>query len=327
MVITLLLLGLLAAVMWKAIPAANAVAAPTEIIVYDEAPIPIRKISEATIFPTAMSTNYLPVPTDIAPARGTVILETSPINTEPTELGRSTDVQNPGATLVPESNWEPTQTESIPADKIATATARAVMGETATPTSAPASPTATISAAPQYAISESLIINGDFEQGPSYGWQEYSQLGYELIMEAASLTDLYPQDGNWAAWLGGANDEASSLSQKITIGCEGPMLSYYIWLASDDFCGYDIAQVKIDNQVITSFELCISNNFGGWKLFTYDLTSYIDQEILLEFSVVTDNSMSSSMFVDSVSLEPAQVPLCSPVSENPVAIYLPLITK
>lgn len=326
MVITLILLGLLAAVMWKAIPTANAVAVPTEIAIYNEAPIPYKNNNKATAYPFTAITTLTPIPTDNAPAGDAAIRKITQIITHPTEIVIATDTQYPEATLVTEYNWEPTQTEAFPAYKIATATARAAVGEAATPTSAPASPIATIVDTNQNTLSESQIYNGGFEDGRGVGWQEFSQLGYPIVMDATELT-IIPESGSWASWLGGDNDEISSITQDITIGCDRPILSYYLWLESTDLCGFDYAHVLINKQAQMSFDLCVVNSFGAWKKFTHDLTGFIDQIVILEFSAVTDSSMSSSMFVDSVSLDAPPEPLCEPSPELPAMVYMPFISK
>jgi hypothetical protein len=52
-----------------------------------------------------------------------------------------------------------------------------------------------------------------------------------------------PRSGNWATWLGGAPNEASILSQEITVPLSNSTLYYWHWIASEDFCDpdYDIA--------------------------------------------------------------------------------------
>lgn len=46
--------------------------------------------------------------------------------------------------------------------------------------------------------------NGDFESG-STGWTECARQGYRLIRSLPTMPETH--GGNWAAWLGGADDE------------------------------------------------------------------------------------------------------------------------
>ena len=88
------------------------------------------------------------------------------------------------------------------------------------------------------------IPNGDFEQGPVI-WQEFSTHGRKLIVQTFSR-GVTPYNGTWAAWLGGEDDDISYIQQQITVPAGLPYLSYYHWITSADYCGYDFGMVLVN---------------------------------------------------------------------------------
>lgn len=150
--------------------------------------------------------------------------------------------------------------------------------------------------------SAGALVNGDFESGPDVGWVEYSTYGWALILETLDLP-VTPHSGNWAAWLGGDDNEIAHISQPITIPSGSPALRYWYWINSADICGYDYAWVRINSTSIRTFDLCEDDNTAGWVEDTIDLSSYAGQSVTLEFRVETDFIDSSNYFVDDVSIE------------------------
>ncbi len=146
------------------------------------------------------------------------------------------------------------------------------------------------------------LVNGDFEQGPGKGWSEYSSNGYALIVNDFQSNTLSAHSGVWAAWLGGLDDETSSLSQKVTIQPGRTVLSYYYWIGSTDDCGYDFGSVQVNGQVRVSHDLCVDASTSGWVRGTVDLSTYAGQSVTLAFVVTTDGSANSNFFLDDVAL-------------------------
>ena len=143
------------------------------------------------------------------------------------------------------------------------------------------------------------IVNGDFESG-HVGWTEYSSHGWDIITTvlAGSAT---PHGGSWAAWLGGAYDDISYLQQQVTVPASAPYLAYYHWIASADYCGWDYAQIRINGTIVQQYDLCSSQNTGGWVRHTVYLGSYAGQSVALQIRVETDSSYNSNLFVDDVT--------------------------
>ncbi|MDT8306366.1 MAG: hypothetical protein RRC07_10555 [Anaerolineae bacterium] len=171
------------------------------------------------------------------------------------------------------------------------------------------------------------LVNGNFESGAA-GWVEYSEQGYVIILEAQDLP-IPPHSGNWAAWLGGAYDEASLLGQVFTVPRTATRLAYYLWIASGDVCSadYDIGGVTMDSDgditeddVLDAYILCSDTSTGGWVRREVDISRYAGQEVMLTFAAFTDSTLNSNMFIDDVSLTSAPQQLETASSGEPLFI-------
>jgi hypothetical protein len=145
------------------------------------------------------------------------------------------------------------------------------------------------------------VVNGDFEDGPT-GWTEYSTHPWDLIVRdfPSSVT---PHSGSWAAWLGGENDNESYLEQQVTVPPGGPYLAYWHWIRSSDLCGNDLGGVLINGSTVEQYDLCLSQNTGGWAKHVVDLNAYAGQTVWLRIRVETNSLLMSSLFVDDVSFQ------------------------
>ena len=129
-------------------------------------------------------------------------------------------------------------------------------------------------------IAGTQLANGGFESGPGIGWEEYSLLGLPVIVDTKTLFDpgadiqVTPHTGDWAAWLGGENNELSYIRQQVTIGSAAPVLGYWHWIQSTDTCGFDLARILVDGVQVRSYSLCRNSNTGGWVKQTVDLGAY-----------------------------------------------------
>lgn len=168
-----------------------------------------------------------------------------------------------------------------------------------------------------FSPSSAGVINGDFESGRT-GWVEYSYQGWSLIFHKDDLP-VTPHSGNWAAWIGGDNNEIAYISQTISIPAGG-ILTLWEWIASEDTCGYDFAWVRINNVNVATVNLCSTNNTNGWVKRTFNLGNYAGQTFSLQIRVETDSSLNSNYFVDDVALSGS-----TPPSER--YVYLPLVLR
>jgi hypothetical protein len=159
------------------------------------------------------------------------------------------------------------------------------------------------------------IPNGDFESGPVV-WTQYSLRNWPLILSAADLPQaVSPRSGQWAAWLGGGDNETAYIRQQVTVSGANPYLHYWYWSGSQDVCGYDWAWVRLNNTAVHSHPLCISANTGGWVPQALNLNSYAGQSVMLEFRIETDETFGSSFFLDDIAFSASAA---TPAVEGPM---------
>ncbi len=100
-----------------------------------------------------------------------------------------------------------------------------------------------------------VLLEPGFEGGSASAWSEYSSNGYMLI------TMDRPRSGSFSAWLGGAHNEESYVWQLPPIDpmATSAKLSYWYWIESEDFCGYDEGGVTVNGFLAGGhdFDLCL----------------------------------------------------------------------
>jgi hypothetical protein len=151
-------------------------------------------------------------------------------------------------------------------------------------------------------VGSTSIVNGDFEQGQYVGWTESSSNGYDVVVPYTPDPVVIPHSGTWIAWLGGADDEITVLSQSnLTIPQYGVVRLWY-WSASGDDCGYDYGTVQINSSNVYVWNLCYDTNTYGWVPLQIDVSGYYGQTVTLSIQVTTDVGYSSNLLIDDVSL-------------------------
>ncbi len=148
----------------------------------------------------------------------------------------------------------------------------------------------------------SFLANGDFEQG-SGGWTEFSSSGFDLIVDELAQGTVSPHSGNWAAWLGGADNELSIISQQVTIPTNSPILSFYYWISSGDACNFDFSGVAINQSNVAVQDLCAATSTNSWVQGLVDLSSFAGQSVTLSLWAETDESVNSNLFIDDVGFQ------------------------
>jgi len=167
------------------------------------------------------------------------------------------------------------------------------------------------------------LCNGDFEQGTTC-WTEYSTHGWPLIVNKNFPSGVAPLSGSWAVWLGGDVDETSSIQQQATIPADRYYLAYYHWILSEDSCGHDFGRVVVNGSVIVDvYDLCSSQDTGGWVKHVVNLSAYTGQSISLEIQAVTDLYYNSNLFVDDVAFQSGSSALESSLGVHNPAMALP----
>jgi hypothetical protein len=114
-----------------------------------------------------------------------------------------------------------------------------------------------------------------------------------------------PHSGEWAAWLGGDNNEVAYVRQSVTIPANAATLRFWMWIASEDYCGFDFGGVLINNTTVDQFDLCGAADTNGWVQRSVDLSAYAGQTVALQIRVETDPSLNSNLFIDDVALSAA----------------------
>jgi subtilisin family serine protease len=177
------------------------------------------------------------------------------------------------------------------------------------PTPTPIGPTPTpVAPTPTPVACTNLLKNPGFESG-RVNWTESSTNGYALVCTSSSCgsSPVAPRAGSYMSWLAGANNEASQISQSVTLPAgQKTTLSFYHRIASSDTCGYDYGYVRVVSNGVTTnvktFSLCTSTQTSSWVKTTVDLSSYAGRTITLAFRATTDTSAMSSFYIDDTRL-------------------------
>ncbi len=205
-----------------------------------------------------------------------------------------TPLPSPTATATP----SPTDTATPGPSPTDTTTPSPIPTDTMTPVPTPTQP----------GSSNSLIQNGDFEQG-STSWQESSAGGYELV------DSTNPHSGNYSAYLCGYSSCSDSIGQDFAVPANASSIAISYWwygetnrtssrckdifvVGVSDSSGNAIGQVQ---------SACNTNATQSWQQVTFDATSmlshYAGQAVALTFiATTTADSATSAFFVDDVEV-------------------------
>ena len=150
-----------------------------------------------------------------------------------------------------------------------------------------------------------VVANGDFEAGRT-GWDEDTAYEYALIVHASGLPNpITPQEGEWAAWLGGDAKLTTAIEQTISVPAAGATLVYWHWIDSIFACDGSTGGVMLDGTVVDPYPLCAGADTGGWVQRSVDVTAYAGQTVALRFTSHTKTDNYSSLYIDTVSVQGA----------------------
>jgi PKD repeat protein len=150
-------------------------------------------------------------------------------------------------------------------------------------------------------VPDDPIVNGDFESGPEVGWDENSLHFLPIVMDSGF--HITPHSGTWLAWLGGYSYEIAWIEQPVTIPVGRSYLHYWHWReSSESDCNQDQASLRVDGDLIVTYDLCVSTNTGQWVEGVVDLSAYAGQTVPLQFRAETLLS-ASSWYLDDISFE------------------------
>ena len=148
--------------------------------------------------------------------------------------------------------------------------------------------------------------NWNFESGSAM-WEQYSTHNQPLIRSLPTL-GVPAFSGQWAAQLGSRDDEISMISQGVSIRPENACLSYWQWTVSNDTCKADYGGVGINGKWVEVNSLCAGTSTARWVRHQVSLTPYstavTSSVTVLNFAVVNDYSIPSTLYVDDISFLP-----------------------
>lgn len=143
------------------------------------------------------------------------------------------------------------------------------------------------------------VVNGGFESGTS-PWVQSSTNGYQLI------DTTRPHAGSYSAYLGGYNNGTDTIYQTLTVPTNGT-LSYWWYMSTQETSHpWDYLRVQVRNSAGTVLATLRTWNDGSgantWRQDSVSLAAYAGQTVRITFSATTDSSLTTSFFVDDVSV-------------------------
>ncbi|HBW50732.1 MAG TPA: peptidase S8, partial [Herpetosiphon sp.] len=141
------------------------------------------------------------------------------------------------------------------------------------------------------------LQNGGFESSASW-----------VQSPSNIISTTRPRSGSYSAFLGGYNSGTDNIYQSVTVPSNG-VLRYY-WYMSTQESGstvYDRLYVRLYNSsgsLITTLRTWSNaSTKNTWTLDTISLSAYAGQTVRVQFVGTTDSSLTTSFFVDDVTLQ------------------------
>ena len=151
------------------------------------------------------------------------------------------------------------------------------------------------------------IPNGDFESGRTV-WSESSKWDNVLIVTDQELPGgIAPHGGNWAAWLGGDDNEQATIEQSLFVDPQYPYLAYWQWLDWPFPCADPGAlfTVSLGGTILAQTEVCDATTTGGYVHVVLDAGAFAGQSATLRFQLTTPVNNFANVFLDDVTLQSA----------------------
>jgi hypothetical protein len=161
-------------------------------------------------------------------------------------------------------------------------------------------PVATNTPSPTPPPTGNFISNGGYESGTT-PWVQTSSGGYTIVATTR------PHTGSYSAYFGGYNNATETLYQTVTVPSNGSLK--YWWYNTTQESGstaYDYLRVRIYNTsgtLLTTLRTWSNASVKNvWSQDTLSLAAYAGQTVRVQFTVTTDSSLTTSFFVDDVTL-------------------------
>ena len=88
--------------------------------------------------------------------------------------------------------------------------------------------------------------------------------------------------GSWLAYLGGADDEVAYIEQTVNVPTDKPYLTLWLWIYSQDVCGYDFMSYRANSTPFFTYNLCTQTNTNGWVPHAMDLSNYAGGPVTIQ---------------------------------------------
>jgi hypothetical protein len=169
-----------------------------------------------------------------------------------------------------------------------------------------------------------LLRNPNFDTTPVY-WTDSSGLGTGYSIISLPPQGFAAQSGPLLAWEGGYDSAADDLYQTITIpaGATSIVFSFYYYIATQETgtVGYDVMDAYIYDNVTQTptvvIELSNVNATSAWTLFSKQLPlSLAGGTWDFGFAAITDETVNTNFFIDTVALSVAACPSAGGTTGN-----------
>ncbi len=168
------------------------------------------------------------------------------------------------------------------------------------------------------ATGSNKIINPGFESGPGIGWISQSGDGHECI------NSTQPFMGLNSLQLAGYDNGNDYSEQQIAVPDNG-ILTYRTYMTSNEGIGpysYDFLYVRvysIGGELLETLKTYSNTDVRDtWNKYSIKLDSYAGQVVKIRFESTTDSILSSTFWVDNVSIYQA---VEAPVPSLPSGVY------
>ena len=151
----------------------------------------------------------------------------------------------------------------------------------------------------------SELVNGDFEAGDNGAWRVYS---FQLLEVITDQDVPQPHSGRFLAWLGGFQNEVTTLSQTVQVSPDTPYLHFWYMINSTDTGANDFFTVEVNGLIIYQRILNEDATNMSWTEKSLDLRAFAGTSAEILFKVRTNESSpedwyGSDFFLDDISLQ------------------------
>jgi hypothetical protein len=149
-----------------------------------------------------------------------------------------------------------------------------------------------------------LLVNPGFETGTT---------PWIITGQTVRSTGAYPHSGTGYMILGAVNSSTSTLYQTVTIPSCGASLNFWLNITSSEAVGdlaYDFIYVEVRNTsgtLLATLATFSNQNAGTAGVYSlkgaYNLSSFANQTVRIQFRGTNDISLPTSFRVDDVSVK------------------------